>query len=192
VRRTYYPISPGSIRVPVPDATQQKDYSCGAVCLQSVAKYYGVGPDDEWEFIRDMRFDHRVGSHPDQVIRAAKKYGLRWKEYFPGTVAAVKSEVRRGHPVLLMIQAWGDRPGTEYIKDWKDGHWVIAIGYDPKVIFFEDPSLAAVRGYLHNRELLARWRDTARHGRQMPRYAVALWRPRARRSFYTARAERIA
>lgn len=192
MRRTFCPIPARAIRVAVPDTTQQEDYSCGATCLQSVAKYYGVGPDDEWEFIRDMRFDHRVGSHPDQIIRAANEYGLQCAEYFPGTLNQLKSELRRRHPVLLMIQAWSGKPGSEYIRSWKDGHWVVAIGYHADIFFFEDPSLAAVRGYLRRKELLRRWRDTGRRGVHMHRYAVAIWHPDIVHSTYLTRAERIA
>ncbi len=192
MRRTYYSIPPRAIRVPVPDTTQQTDYSCGASCLQSIAKYYGVGPDDEWEFVRDMHFDHKVGSHPDQIIRAAKQYGLHYREYFPGTLSQIKAELRQRHPVMLAIQAWGGHPGNDYIKDWKDGHWVIAIGYDAQAVFFEDPILTAVRGYLRNEELLRRWRDTGRRDVHMPRYALALWHPDVKRSTYTTRAQRIA
>jgi predicted double-glycine peptidase len=46
-----YPIPRGAIRIPVPDTTQQTDYSCGASSLQAICKYYGVGYDDEWEVV---------------------------------------------------------------------------------------------------------------------------------------------
>ena len=196
--RHYRRIPQGAIRIPIPDTTQQTDYSCGASSLQSVCKYYGVGPDDEWEYVRDLNFDHRVGSHPDQIQRAARRYGLRCKEYLPMTIAQLRNELRMRHPVMLMIQAYGERvrrrklrPILDYRRDWKDGHWVVAIGYDTEAIYFEDPSLQAVRGYLRDDELEQRWRDTARHGVHKPQYGLALWHPQIRKSVYSSRAERI-
>ena len=83
---TYHPIPRGAIRICLPDTTQQEDYSCGASCLQSICKYYGVGPDDEWEFVDALGMDYRIGSHPFQIIRAANRYGLRCRQYWPMTV----------------------------------------------------------------------------------------------------------
>ena len=150
-------------------------------------------PAQEGTLLQTFTVREQFGvSHPDQIIRAARKYGLRYNEHFPGTLNQIKADLRQGHPVMLAIQAWGGRAGGDYIKDWKDGHWVIAIGYDSKAIFFEDPILTAVRGYLRDQELLRRWRDTGRHGTHMPHYALALWHPDVKRSTYATRAERIA
>jgi len=196
--RHYRSIPPHAIRVPIPDTSQQTDYSCGASCLQGVAKYYGVGPDDEWEFVRELRMDRRVGSHPDQILRLAEKYGLECREYEKMNLGQLKAELRQRHPVLLMIQAWGRhrrrgrmRPRLDYRNDWKDGHWVVAIGYDSEAIFIEDPSLEAVRGYLRDDELDLRWRDTARHGKHKDHYGIAIWHPQKQGSAYTTRAQRI-
>ena len=196
--RHYCPIPRNAIRIPVPDVSQETDYSCGASSLQAVAKYYGVGPDDEWEFVRDLRMDHRVGSHPDQIQRAAEEYGLTFREYAPMTLAHLRAELRSQHPVLLMIQAWGQervhgewRARRDYGRDWKDGHWVVAIGYAAGLVFFEDPSLTAVRGYLRDKELDDRWHDTARENKRMDHYGLAIWHPTVRSSVYATRAQRI-
>ncbi len=194
--RHYRSIPDGAIRIAVPDVTQQTDYSCGAASLQAVAKYYGVGPDEEWEFVRDLRMDHRVGSHPDQIRRAATEYGLMCRDYDPMTIDELRTELDQRHPVLLMIQAWGEEkvngawlPRGDYQDDWKDGHWVVAIGYAPGAVFFEDPSLQAVRGYLLDEQLDRRWHDTAREGRHMDHYGLAMWHPQVNDSAYATRAE---
>jgi len=196
--RHYRPVPPGALRIQVPDTTQQTDYSCGASCLQAIAKYFGVGPDDEWQFVEDIGLDHRIGSHPDQIARTAARYGLSSRSYLPMTLDQLRAELDRRHPVMLMIQAWGRqrigtrmRPRREYRHRWADGHWVVAIGYDREAVYFEDPSLQAVRGYLRNDELEERWHDTARHGRHMEHYGLAIWHRRVRRSVYETRAERI-
>jgi predicted double-glycine peptidase len=142
--------------------------------------------------------DPRVGSHPDQIRRLAKKYGLECREYEKMNFAKLRAELRQRHPVLLMIQAWGRqkrrgrmRPRLDYRNDWKDGHWVVAIGYDSEAIFIEDPSLQAVRGYLRDHELDLRWRDTGRHGKHKDHYGIAIWHPHTQDSAYTTRAQRI-
>lgn len=196
--RHYRPIPPSALRVAVPDTTQQTDYSCGASSLQAIAKYYGVGPDCERDFVRDTGMDHRIGSHPDQIIKAAKKYGLKCRPYQPMTLDQLHRELDLRHPVMLMIQAWGlerrgtrMRPRRSYRNVWKDGHWVVAIGYDREVVYFEDPSLQAVRGYLRNEELDKRWHDTARHGRHVEHLGLAIWLPGAHGSRYASRSQRI-
>jgi len=97
---------------------------------------------------------------------------------------------------MLMIQAWGEQEDGRgyrgYAGVWKNGHWVLAIGYDRAGIYFEDPSLQAVRGYLSLAELETRWRDTGPHGKRLHRYGLAIWKPRwSGPSAYVTRAERI-
>lgn len=194
----FHSVPRGAIRVPLPDATQQEDYSCGASALQSICKYYGVGPNEEWEFVNALGMDRRIGSHPHQIVRLARGLGLRCNERCPMSIGQLRGELARRHPVMLMIQAWGEvgmgksrRPRTDYRNHWSDGHWVVAIGYDRNGIVFEDPSLELVRGYLRNEELMVRWRDTGPRGKRMPQYGVAIWHPKRRTSAYEGRATRI-
>ena len=187
-------IPPRAIRIPVPDTTQQTDYTCGASALQAVCKYFGVGPDEEPEFVRDMRMP-RTGSDPEHIIRAVEKYGLRHREFFPMSRAQLKGCLDRRRPVILMLQAWGETrlgaPRRGYKTIWEDGHWVVAIGYDGRGVFFEDPSLQAVRGFLSFGELDVRWHDWGPKYEHMDHYGIAVWGPGARRSVYETRAERI-
>ena len=194
-------IPAGAIRIPLPDATQVEDYSCGASCLQSICKYYGVGWErglaDEWDFVAALGMDKRVGSHAFQLIKLARRLGLTARPYDPMTQDEIKRELDRRHPVMLMIQAWGsdDKSPTGWIRDysslWSEGHWVVAIGYDRHGFFFEDPSLQMVRGFLTYEELATRWRDTGPRGVHVPNYGVAIWHPRRTASAYTRWAEPI-
>ena len=196
--RHYRDIPPSAIWVNLPDTTQQTRYSCGASSLQSIAKYFGLGPDDEWEFVNDLHMDKRVGSHPDQIVTAATRYGLATKLYLPMTLKELHAELRQNHPVMLMIQAWGAEGGgnqkkarSKYADWWADGHWVVAIGFDDDAVYFEDPSLQAVRGYLLNHELEERWHDTARHNVHMEHLGLAIWLEGIKQSAYHNRAQRI-
>ncbi|MFT3881973.1 MAG: C39 family peptidase [Gemmatales bacterium] len=196
--RHYRPIPHNAIRIEVPDTTQQTDYSCGASSLQAIAKYFGVGPDDEPQFVKDTGMNHAVGAHPDEIEAAAHHYGLSCLIYEPMNLVQLRAELRQGHPVMVMIQAWGEvgkgskaRPRKDYANCWTEGHWVVAIGYDKEAVFFEDPSLQAVRGYLLNDEFDQRWHDTARHNRHVEHLGMAIWLPGCRRSVYATRAQRI-
>ncbi|MBI3449887.1 MAG: C39 family peptidase [Acidobacteria bacterium] len=195
-----HPIPRNAVRIAIPDVTQQTGYSCGPSCLESIARFYGVGKEDEWEFVRGLRMDHRAGSHPYQIRRLARSYRLHVREYNPMSFAQLHQELRWRHPVMLMIQAYGrarlgkrrlTRWRRNYIPDWDDGHWVVAIGYDREGVFFEDPSIQARRGWLSRDELMCRWHDTGPHGRHLPFYGVAIWRPGHRQSSYAGTAERI-
>jgi ABC-type bacteriocin/lantibiotic exporter with double-glycine peptidase domain len=191
LRAEYHSIPRGAIKIPVPDTTQQTDYSCGASALQAVCRFYGVGPEEEWQFVDALGMDRRVGSHPYQIARAARRFRLRVEEQSPMSRARLLFHLRRRRPVLLMIQAWPLAPRHTYRGWWKDGHWVVAIGYDREGVYFEDPSLQAVRGFLSYAELAERWHDTGPHGKHVPRYGMAVWKPRAQ-SAYESRAIHIA
>jgi predicted double-glycine peptidase len=190
----------GSIRIAVPDVSQQTGYSCGPSSLESIAKFYGVGSEDEREFIRGLRMDPRVGSHAHQIRRLAKSYGLRAREYKRMSPAQLRQELRWRHPVLLAIQAFGRaRQGADvhvngrfdYGTDWNHGHWVVAIGYDRDGFFFEDSLIQARRGWLPSEELVSRWHDTGPRGRHQSFYGLAVWRGGKRASSYATLAERI-
>jgi predicted double-glycine peptidase len=188
----YKAIPEGAIRVPLPDTRQGEDYSCGASALQAISGYFGVGPKKEEDYVKALKMDARVGAHPFQIVRAARRYGLRVSEKKGMTVNEVKGCLDRGKPVMLMIQAWRDsETGKSYENEWKKGHWVVAIGYDRAGMYFEDPSLAAIRGFISYRELEERWHDTGPMGRHMEHYGLAVWKPRMLRPAYLTRARRI-
>jgi predicted double-glycine peptidase len=188
----YKVIPEGAIKVLLADTRQGEDYSCGASALQAVSGYFGVGPEEEEDYVRDLKMDRRIGSHPFQIIRAAKKYGLRVSGKERMTVNEVKAYLDRGKPVMLMIQAWRDSETEKsYAKEWGQGHWVVAIGYDWAGIYFEDPALAAIRGFIPYAELEERWHDTGPKNRRMEHYGLAVWMPRMLRPAYLMRARKI-
>jgi ABC-type bacteriocin/lantibiotic exporter with double-glycine peptidase domain len=60
-----------------------------------------------------------------------------------------------------MVQAWRDKKDNrlrDWLKDWRDGHWVIVIGYTKDKIVFEDPA-SIKRTWMKEKEFLARWHD---------------------------------
>jgi predicted double-glycine peptidase len=170
----YWRIPQGAIRVPVPDTTQDEDATCGASSLLSICLYYGVGPVEEREVVKAMGMDVRRGSNPEHIVRAAKRYGLQVRQKQPMSVRRLLYWVGKKKPVIVMLQAWGDR--SSYKDDWEDGHWVVAIGWDDQGIYFEDPVMSEARGYLTYEEMDDRWHDVGRYGKHVPQYGAALWK----------------
>jgi uncharacterized protein YvpB len=95
------------------------------------------------------------------------------------SIRGLKSSLDRDRPVIMMLQAWGAtkaNPWPSYRKAWSDGHWVVAIGYDDDGVFFEDPSLRTVRGFMGFDELKVRWHDVGPHLGHMYYYGLSVWK----------------
>ena len=173
------PIPAGAVRIPLPDTRQQTGYTCGAASLRAVCEYFGVGPRTEQGYVADMRMP-RAGADPEHFTRALAHYGLEFKTFHRMGLRQLKRAIDRKRPVIMMLQAWPTpgkiRRATDYRADWDDGHWVVAIGYDERVVYFEDPSIARARGYMSYRELELRWHDVGPHYGHMNRYGISVWR----------------
>lgn len=166
-----------AIKIHLPDIQQEEDYSCGASALRSICMYFGKGPADERQIVKDLKMDKRFGSHPFQIKKASLGYGLNVKEVFDMNIENLKEYIDKGRPVLVMIQAWGPKENAKinYENRWKDGHWVIAIGYDSKGVYFEDPSLLGYRGFIDYESLGKRWHDEGPHGKHIDHYGMVIW-----------------
>jgi predicted double-glycine peptidase len=105
--------------------------------------------------------------------------------------AALRRELDRRRPVLMMLQAWSGRARPRYRDTWRDGHWVVAIGHDRAGVYFADPALHTSRGFLSWRELDERWHDVGYRGVHVERYGAAIWKPGVRRSRHATRVRRI-
>jgi len=187
----YRAIPPGAIKIDVPNTTQETDYTCGASALLAVCSYFGVGPESEWEYVADMKFG-KGGSDPVHLASAARKYGLRSTEYRGMTESDLVACLDAGRPVIMMLQAWAERPPKSYQQRWNDGHWVVAIGYDDKVFYFEDPSVSCGRAFISRRDLASRWHDIeGRARKRVQRYGLALWRKAPTRFGSSRSARRI-
>jgi predicted double-glycine peptidase len=171
----------------VPNTFQQTDYTCGPASLLAVCEYFGVGPRTEREIKADMGTPP-TGADPGHIMQALVKYGLEFKPFYPMSIRQLKASVDRRRPVILMLQAWGEttqgkwRPTYQWI--WRDGHWVVAIGYDANGVFFEDPSIRTARGFIAFDELKERWHDWGARYEHMYYYGICVWkakRPRRQR-----------
>ena len=80
-------------------------------------------------------------------------------------------------PVICLIQAWTDRKGNNYAKDWDDGHYVVAVGYDPKNIYFMDPCTLGNYTFIPTDEFLQRWHDKDT-SEKLNHFALTLTKPK--------------
>ncbi|MBA3453869.1 MAG: C39 family peptidase [Deltaproteobacteria bacterium] len=168
----------GAVRVELPCVVQRTDYTCGAAAVLAVSRYFGVGPGTEAAVVRDMGFG-RLGSDPAHLVRAVRRYRLRYTEARGMTDARLRSELDRGRPVIVMLQAWGER--ASYRTHWRAGHWVVVIGHDARGVFVEDPLIEGARAFLSYAELSDRWHDLEGDThRRVRRYGLTVWGSRVR------------
>jgi predicted double-glycine peptidase len=166
----------GMLHVPVVNQTHK--YDCGAAALRAVAQYWGVGPDDEGEFIRLCDTSKSLGTDPTDIIKAARKLGLQCHDQKHMTVGTLRKYLDAGRPVICAMQAWGERKDYDELAS---GHYVVAIGHDDEWVYFEDPSIKGkrARGHLRPHEFSERWADVDRKGRTLYHYGIVLWKDAA-------------
>lgn len=140
-----------------PHAIQTYEHDCGAAVLQSVLMYYGIEVRKEVIFKR-AKTNSKVGTLIKGMVHTLDFYGLKHISA-PMTLDEVKKYLDKKIPVILLVQGGVDDP-SEYPTDYDDSHWVVAIGYDKKNVYLEDP-YAYSHVYLTHAELAARW-----HGRE--------------------------
>jgi ABC-type bacteriocin/lantibiotic exporter with double-glycine peptidase domain len=138
-----------------PELRQYYNYDCGASALQSVLIYYGY--DIREDDIVKVAGTTNNGTSPDNLIKAAKHYGLK-SSLCTMTVTDIKQCIDNQVPVIIPMQAWEDKKITNMGDNWDDGHYVIPVAYDKTRIYFEDPSCFN-RSYLTFSELEERWHD---------------------------------
>ena len=155
-----------------PRLRQSKDYDCGAIVIQGVLEYYGF--DVREDKIIKLAGTRKKATQVRNIARVLDKYGLKAKAR-KFTLSEVKKFISKGYPVILVLQAWTDKNKTkwenwtninpkkdlvevDWSDDWKDGHYVVAIGYDKNKMYFEDPG-SVFKEYLTFDELMKRWHD---------------------------------
>ncbi|HTZ39690.1 MAG TPA: C39 family peptidase [Syntrophales bacterium] len=150
------------IRVPL--IRQMRDYTCGAAALQSVLVYYGedIG---QAELARLLGSDPQKGTSYRAILRFAnrkfpdprKRDFWMWKRCGM-TIDDLRQEIDRGKPAILAFQAWA-KPGVNWKKEWNEGHYAVAIGYDENNLIFMDPSVLGHYAFIPVDEFLDRWHD---------------------------------
>ena len=150
------------IRIPL--LAQSRDYTCGVSSLRSVLLYYGEEYSDR-ELIAALGSNPRNGTSYRSILRFANrtfadphKRNFRMRKVTGMTADDLRRQIYLGRPVILSLQAWG-KPGVDLRRQWDEGHYAVAVGYDENNIYFMDPSTAGRYAYIPIGEFLDRWHD---------------------------------
>ena len=153
-----------------PELRQAHCWDCGANAIQSVLAYYGVDVCED--IIMKLAGTNRNGTPISGVKMVARKYNFDVKSG-KMTIDDVKRYIDKKIPVILLVQAWTNKKDVNWEEDWTDGHYVVAIGYDSKNIYFEDPS-AFRRTFLTYQEFQTRWHDVDKKGKKYINWGMAV------------------
>ncbi|MEX0942921.1 MAG: C39 family peptidase [Pseudomonadales bacterium] len=138
---------------------QTYDFDCGVKALQGVLAYYGVEERGD-ALQKDLKADPVLGTNIENMIAVAERHGFVVESGTNWTLDKLKHYLDQGHPVIVSMQAWANRYLT--LKEWRsnfdDGHYVVVIGYEGNILYFEDPA-SFHRTFLKENEFLARWHD---------------------------------
>jgi len=142
----------------VPDVRQATDYTCSASALQAVLAYYGVELRED-VLARELGATPEDGAPPEAIVRVAAAHGLVAAKREHMTIEDLAAQLAQGHPVIVEMQAWSDKPRTSWADDWDDGHYAIVVAIDGDRLVFEDPSVLGSRAVLSRKEFEERWHD---------------------------------
>lgn len=163
-----------AIKTHVPTGGQERKFSCGAAALLVIFKYFKVGPQDEAAIRKLVKSHPKAGTRTQDIIAACKKYGLKTKVRYNMDRHELEGWLDKKKPVIVCLQAWGEH--HEY-KDKASGHYVVAIGYDEKNVYFQDPLIyEKSRGHIPWNEFIRRWRDKDVDGNPRVRYGISIWK----------------
>lgn len=169
----YKKIPKNVIKIPVPNVQQTTKFSCGAAVTQSVCCYFGVGPDEQNEYMERLHAVPDGGIAPTDIVKFCKDYGLCADAIENMTTEQLIEYIEKGRPVICAMQAYGTK--KEY-KNWSSGHYVVAIGYDKKNIYFEDPMSTGRRVFLAIDEFAERWHDYDKHNKEYNHLGIVIWK----------------
>jgi len=138
---------------------QTFDYDCGAKALQTCFAWHGEDVRED-RLMKELKTTRKDGTLFEEIVRVSIKHGY---QVVSGQMKldSIKKYIDKGIPVLVMVQAWRDKKDNRlrnWLEDWKDGHWVIVIGYTKDKIVFDDPA-SIKRTWMKEKEFLARWHD---------------------------------
>ena len=106
----------------------QTGYKCSAYASAYVLRHYDVDASGEELYTEIPNKTKNGYVYPKGIKNLLERYAFRIK-YCSGNLNALKKEVSKGNPVIIMIR-------TEVGKKWL--HFVPVVGYDEKHIFIAE------------------------------------------------------
>jgi predicted double-glycine peptidase len=144
--------------IDLPSGRQAFAFDCGANALQLVMAYYGLDIA-EGDLLSELKVSTQ-GTLLKNMISVAEKHGFQVVARCGVSLKKVKEYVDKGIPVIVLVQAWAEKPMT--LEEWKnnydDGHYAIVAGHYGSIIVFEDPA-SFRKTWMTEREFMARWHD---------------------------------
>jgi len=137
-----------------PEIRQYSDYDCGAIAMFSVISFFGIDTRED-KVMKALGTDPKRGTNFMKMKEYAEELKFKADIVQGMTVEDLEEYISNGIPVIMPIQAWSKYGNS---KADTQGHYVVAIAYDAKNFYFEDPSLLQ-RGYIPKDELVDRWWD---------------------------------
>ncbi|MEK7596261.1 MAG: cysteine peptidase family C39 domain-containing protein [Patescibacteria group bacterium] len=157
-----------------PEFRQTFDYDCGASAMQSILAFYGIDVGEKQ--VMKIAGTAKAGTSIKGIKKVARKFGLKAKSGAM-SVKDIKKFINKNIPVIVPLQAWANNKNNKKVdweKDWRDGHYVIAIGYDKEKFYFEDPA-AVLRTYLAYDEFEKRWHDSDTNRKKYNHYGIIIY-----------------
>ncbi len=154
-----------------PVLRQTYNYDCGAKALQSVLVYYGI--EIREDKIINFAHTNRDGTPIKGIQETLEKHGLSYISKSMN-LDEIKHFINNEIPIIIVMQAWAENQNVNWKKDWKDGHYVVIIGYDSNKLYFEDPS-SFERTFLEYDEFKNRWHDIDVNGKKYVNYGIAVF-----------------
>lgn len=152
-----------------PDLRQTFEYDCGASVLQSILVYFGIELREE--IIINEAKTTETGTSVENIEHVLYSHGLELDSRSMD-ISDIKKYLDKDVPVILLLQAWSE-DDEDYKKDWKDGHYVVALGYDEDKLYFEDP-YTFKRAWLSFNEINDRWHDVV-NGKKYFNHGIAVY-----------------
>jgi predicted double-glycine peptidase len=160
----------------VPLVPQTTDHTCGPAALASVLRYFGVqNAADESLLARALGTTAALGTEPQDLARVAEHHGVRAEYRERMTLSELAQQVRLGKPVLVLYQAWSERPGESYATSYASGHYGVVVGVDHRYVYVADPWVRGARTFIPRGEFVERWHGRDR-GRPVAQVGITMWR----------------
>lgn len=157
-----------------PDMRQYSDYDCGASVVLDILAYYGEDTDIK-SLISKLGTSKKDGTSPDQIATffKNKKYKV---DNHKMSEQGVKYYIDKRIPVILNIQAWHTDTTAkyDYSKEWADGHYIVAHGYDSTGFICDDPSSIG-RAHILYTDLKTRWHDVDENNKKLYNLGIAVY-----------------
>lgn len=160
--------------LPFPLFRQSTPNDCGVTATQMILAWAGI--DVRADRLREeVGQTEELGTPPQGIMQALDNHAIK---YHQGTMSKthLKQAIDRGHPVLLVLQAWPEEVPIDWSAFSDHGHYAIAIGYDQNGVIFADPS-SIHRTFLGFEELEQRWHDVGDAGEEYDHFGIEIIAP---------------